>query len=85
MMSLTILGGGNTAFAAAANLSLRGFQVTINDDLCSAKGSAMLIRFRLRSIVPTVLIGLPFCLAPVNEKHTSVSQKADSRTVFFKT
>lgn len=29
MMDLTILGGGNTAFAVAANLSLRGFQVTI--------------------------------------------------------
>lgn len=29
MRNLTILGGGNTAFAAAANLSLRGFQVTI--------------------------------------------------------
>jgi opine dehydrogenase len=26
---LTILGGGNTAFAAAANLSLRGFRVTL--------------------------------------------------------
>ena len=27
--SVTILGGGNTAFAAAANLTLRGFQVTL--------------------------------------------------------
>jgi opine dehydrogenase len=27
--SLTILGGGNTAFAAAANLALRGFEVTL--------------------------------------------------------
>ena len=27
--SLTVLGGGNTAFAVAANLSLRGFQVTL--------------------------------------------------------
>ncbi len=29
MRDLTILGGGNTAFAAAANLSLRGFRVTL--------------------------------------------------------
>jgi opine dehydrogenase len=29
MNSLTILGGGNTAFAAAANLTLRGFDVTL--------------------------------------------------------
>jgi opine dehydrogenase len=29
MTSLTILGGGNTAFAAAANLTLRGFDVTL--------------------------------------------------------
>ena len=29
MRNLTILGGGNTAFAAAANLSLRGFRVTL--------------------------------------------------------
>ena len=27
--ALTVLGGGNTAFAAAANLSLRGFEVTL--------------------------------------------------------
>ena len=27
--SLTILGGGNTAFAVAANLSLAGFQITL--------------------------------------------------------
>jgi opine dehydrogenase len=31
MSSLTILGGGNTAFAVAANLSLAGFQVTLCD------------------------------------------------------
>jgi len=29
MNSLTVLGGGNTAFAVAANLSLRGFEVTL--------------------------------------------------------
>ncbi len=29
MRTLTILGGGNTAFAAAANLTLRGFEVTL--------------------------------------------------------
>ena len=29
MQSVTILGGGNTAFAAAARLTLRGFQVTL--------------------------------------------------------
>lgn len=29
MRSLTILGGGNTAFAVAANLSLRGFEITL--------------------------------------------------------
>ncbi|MCX6047120.1 MAG: NAD/NADP octopine/nopaline dehydrogenase family protein [Chloroflexi bacterium] len=29
MKALTILGGGNTAFAAAANLALRGFEVTL--------------------------------------------------------
>src|SRR6266511_2323206 len=29
MESLTILGGGNTAFAVAANLALRGFEVTL--------------------------------------------------------
>ncbi len=29
MRDLTILGGGNTAFAAAANLSLRGFRITL--------------------------------------------------------
>jgi opine dehydrogenase len=29
MSSLTILGGGNTAFAVAANLTLRGFDVTL--------------------------------------------------------
>lgn len=29
MQSLTILGGGNTAFAVAANLALRGFAVTL--------------------------------------------------------
>jgi len=29
MTSLTILGGGNTAFAVAANLALRGFEVTL--------------------------------------------------------
>src|SRR5438034_10341540 len=29
MTSLTILGGGNTAFAVAANLTLRGFDVTL--------------------------------------------------------
>ena len=27
--SLTILGGGNTAFAVAANLALRGYDITI--------------------------------------------------------
>jgi opine dehydrogenase len=29
MRSLTILGGGNTAFAVAANLALRGFEITL--------------------------------------------------------
>src|SRR5262245_4314147 len=29
MYSLTILGGGNTAFAVAANLSLAGYQITL--------------------------------------------------------
>lgn len=29
MQTLTILGGGNTAFATAANLALRGFEVTL--------------------------------------------------------
>jgi opine dehydrogenase len=29
MTSLTILGGGNTAFAVAANLTLRGFEITL--------------------------------------------------------
>lgn len=29
MKALTILGGGNTAFATAANLALRGFEVTL--------------------------------------------------------
>ncbi|MEZ4662373.1 MAG: NAD/NADP octopine/nopaline dehydrogenase family protein [Caldilineaceae bacterium] len=29
MTSLTILGGGNTAFAVAANLALRGFEITL--------------------------------------------------------
>jgi opine dehydrogenase len=31
MSSLTILGGGNTAFAVAANLTLRGFEVTLGE------------------------------------------------------
>src|SRR5436309_14154097 len=29
MTALTILGGGNTAFAVAANLALRGFEITL--------------------------------------------------------
>lgn len=31
MSSLTVLGGGNTAFAVAANLALRGFEVTLGE------------------------------------------------------
>jgi opine dehydrogenase len=31
MNALTILGGGNTAFATAANLALRGFEVTLGE------------------------------------------------------
>jgi opine dehydrogenase len=31
MNSLTILGGGNTAFSVAANLALRGFEVTLGE------------------------------------------------------
>ena len=29
MTSVTILGGGNTAFAVSANLSLRGHEITL--------------------------------------------------------
>lgn len=33
MRNVTVLGGGNTAFAAAANLALRGFEITLCEHL----------------------------------------------------
>ena len=50
MNSLTVLGGGNTAFAVAANLSLRGFEVT----LCEIPSFA----WTLEPILPTQTIRL---------------------------
>ncbi len=50
MKSLTVLGGGNTAFAVAANLSLRGFEVT----LCEIPSFA----WTLEPILPTQTIRL---------------------------